>query len=188
MSDLVDLKTLKWIKEPERYIFMNDKLIMETRPGTSFHALRYDMTQACGMKLEPMRSFMLTLKVSYDFHDLGDECGVMIRYDNTQWAKAGIENMGDHYDLSCTLFSNGFGDRSCREIGNGIRWMYFRVLYWSGNLKFQYSFNGKKYSDMRWFHIAGSNEKIETGFYACSSGKQSYDCVFSDVSVRRFQE
>ena len=184
MSEWLDPSSLHWMRMPSMYMFKENRLVLETEPYTSFHSLSFDSTNAYGMLLDPQVNFGFTVRVDYGFRGIEDECGVLLKRNNLHWAKAGIEAKQDSLDLACTVYSHGYGDRSCRELGNGIRWMYLRVLFWNGNARFQYSFNGEKYSDMRWLHFASSAEPVIAGVYACSPGNSYFDCEFSEMKLR----
>jgi regulation of enolase protein 1 (concanavalin A-like superfamily) len=184
MNQQIDPSTLHWLRQPSMYMFDHGKLVLETEPYTSFHSLSFDSTNAFGMLLDPMTSFCFTARMDYLFRGSEDECGLLLKRNNTTWAKSGVECRADALDLACTVYSDGYGDRSCREIGSGIRWMYLRVLYWSGNARFQYSFNGTKYSDMRWLRFAPGEEPVIAGIYACSGGDSYFDCTFSELQLR----
>ncbi len=185
MNHQFDFEQMHWMRKPEYYLLQNGKLIIETDPFTSFHALSFDSTRTCGLMSDLMDSFCFTVRVDYKMLKDADECGIVIRKPKGKWAKAGLENRMDHFDLACTVYGDGFGDRSCRQVGSGIQWLYFRVLYWNGNARFQYSFNGEKYSDMRWLHLASSKELVEVGIYACSPGDTGFDCTFSNMQLHK---
>ena len=180
----IDPSQLHWLRRPAMYMFEHNRLVLETEPYTSFHSLSFDSTNAFGMLLDPMTNFCFTARVDYLFRRPEDECGILLKRNNTNWSKAGIECRPDSLDLACTVYSDGYGDRSCREIGNGIRWMYLRVLYWSGNVRFQYIFNGERYSDMRWLRFAPGEVPVVAGIYACSGGDSYFDCTFSELQLR----
>ncbi|MBQ9327414.1 MAG: DUF1349 domain-containing protein [Solobacterium sp.] len=183
MNREIDPSQLTWIRQPAMYVLEPDRIVLETEPYTSFHSLSFDNTNAFGLTLPPANNFSFTARVDYRFRGVEDECGILLRLDNTHWAKAGIECRGSSLDLSCTVYADGYGDRSCREIGDGIRWMYFRVLYWNGNVRFQYSFNGERYTDMRWFHFGPGETPVSAGMYACSGADSSFDCTFSRMNI-----
>jgi regulation of enolase protein 1 (concanavalin A-like superfamily) len=185
MPERIDPSSLQWLRKPSMYMLDGDRLVLETEPHTSFHSLNFDSTNAFGMLVEPGSSFCFTVRADFRFQGAEDECGVLLKRTNTRWAKAGIECRGDTSDLFCTVYSGGYGDRSCRQVGSGIRWMYFRLLYWSGNARFQYSFNGERYSDMRWLHFAPGAEPVVAGIYACSGGDSYFDCTFSDMQIQQ---
>lgn len=186
MSDLLDPSAMHWMRKPSMYMIEPDRIVIETEPHTSFHALSYDSTDAFGLMLDPLSSFGFTVRTDFRFRGPEDECGIVLRRDNEHWAKAGIECRPESLDLACTVYSKGYGDRSCREISSGIRWMYLRVLFWNGNARFQFSFNGEKFSDMRWLHFASGKESVTAGIYACSPGDSFFDCTFSAMRLREF--
>ncbi|MBR4456758.1 MAG: DUF1349 domain-containing protein [Solobacterium sp.] len=187
MKNHVDPSTLHWFRRPNMFLLGEDHVVIETEANTSFHSLAFDSTNAHGMVLDPMCNFGFTVRVDYRFSAPEDECGVLLKRHNNHWAKAGIECRTDELDLACTLYSKGYGDRSCRQISDGIRWMYFRILYWNGNARFQYSFNGGKFSDMRWFHFGPGNEPVTAGIYACSGKDAYFDCTFSQFKVQKIE-
>lgn len=184
MLQEIDPSKLHWLRQPSMYMFDHNRLVLETEPYTSFHSLSFDSTNAFGMLLDPMTNFCFTARTDYLFRRPEDECGILLKRNNTNWSKAGIECRPENLDLACTVYSDGYGDRSCRQIGSGIRWMYLRVLYWSGNVRFQYSFNGQRYSDMRWLRFAPGEEPVTAGIYACSGGDSYFDCTFSELQLR----
>ena len=185
MKEYLDPSALHWMRKPSMYTMDHERLVLETEPYTSFQSLSYDSTDAFGMTLDPMESFAFSVRIDYQFRSLEDECGILLHHSNSRWAKAGIERRPDGLDIACTVYANGYGDRSCRLIGSGIRWMYLRVLYWRGNCRFQYSFNGEKYSDMRWLHFASQREPVTAGIYACSPQDSYFDCTFSCMQVKQ---
>ena len=184
MNERIDPSSLQWMRKPQMFMFRENGVILETEAHTSFHSLSFDATNAYGMLLRPMQNFGFTVRVDYGFQGAEDECGILLKRNNLHWAKAGIECKPDALDLACTVYSQGYGDRSCREIGNGIHWLYLRILFWNGNARFQYSFNGERYSDMRWLHFASGKEPVTAGFYACSPGNSFFDCEFSEMMLR----
>ena len=185
MSEHLDPSAMHWMRKPSRYMITDERLVLETEPYTSFQSLSYDSTDAFGMTLDPMDSFCFSVRMDYHFQNLEDECGILLRQSNTRWAKAGLECRPDGVDLACTVYGNGYGDRSCRLLGSGIRWMYLRVIYWNGNVRFQYSFNGEKYSDMRWLHFTSETVPVIAGIYACSPGDSFFDCTFSCLQLKQ---
>lgn len=184
MSESLDPSRMHWMRKPSMYMVEENRLIIETEPHTSFRSLYYDSTDAFGMTLDPMYSFCFTVRMDFAFRTKSDECGILIRRNDAHWAKAGLERREDDLDLFCTVYSDGYGDRSCRTVGQGIRWLYLRSLFWAGNVRFQYSFNGTSYSDMRWLHFSSSETMITPGVYACSPGDSYFDCAFSEMELR----
>ncbi len=184
MKRRVHPASMHWMHKPNLSIVSGDKLIIETDPFTSLNALSYGSHEAAGKLLDPMNVFDLSLRVDYSFNAPADECGILVRKDSRHWLKCCVEcRDGNVTDLACTVYSSGYGDRSVREIGDVIRYMYFRVTFWSGNLRIRYSFNGDRYSDLRWLHFVPEGISVTPGIYACSPSDSWFDCTFSEMDL-----
>jgi regulation of enolase protein 1 (concanavalin A-like superfamily) len=184
MKGVLSFEDFAWARQPEQYLLSKERLMLETEPGSLFDALEGNPSGAFGVCSPPLGRFEMTVRVDYWFRRRGDECGLVFRREDGSWLKVGLENNTDHLDLACEHNTGGFGDRSCRQLGAQIRWLYLRALYWYGNLRVQYSFNGERYSDLRWLHFAAGTEKVRAGFYACSRQDSWFDCSFSGLKVK----
>ena len=176
--------SMAWLHKPNMSVVSGDRLIIETEPFTSLHSLSYGSHEAAGKIMEPAGQFEMTVRIDYSFKSPADECGIFIRRDVSHWCKCCVEcRDGNVTDLACTVYRDGCGDRSVREIGDVIRHMYFRVICWNGNLRIRYSFNGDVYSDLRWLHFASGEDPVSVGIYACSPGDSWFDCTFSEMEL-----
>ncbi|MCR5450375.1 MAG: DUF1349 domain-containing protein [Solobacterium sp.] len=174
---------MQWVNKPGMTIVSGDKLIIETEPHTSLNGLIYGSRAAAILELEPMKNFTLDLRADYEFHKNEDECGILLKVSDLYWCKFCLVRRGKSLDLVCTVYRNGYGDRCVREVGDMISHMYFRVQYWNGNVRFCYSFNGDRYSDMRWLHLTTQEITVTPGVYACSPGDSWFDCTFSEMYI-----
>ena len=173
---------LRWTHKPKFYVISADRLVLETEPHTSMTGVLGVSDSVAGMCLPPADRFSLTLRLDYEFRGPQDECGIYLRRHSGHWCKCSIENLGsDTVDLACTMYENGYADRSMREIGSLISHLYFRLIFWDGEARFQYSFNGDRSSEMRSLHFADSGEPVTVGLYACSPGGSFFDCTFSKM-------
>ncbi|NCB33443.1 MAG: DUF1349 domain-containing protein [Erysipelotrichia bacterium] len=172
--------TMCWTHKPRFYVINADRLVIETEPHTSMTGELGGSESASGMALPPADGFSLTLRMDYEFHGSQDECGIYLKRQSGRWCKFSIENIGsDTMDIACTMYENGYADRSIREIGSLIHSMYLRIIYWGGEARFLYSFNGDRFVEMRSLHFADCGEPAIAGLYACSPGSTFFDCTFS---------
>jgi regulation of enolase protein 1 (concanavalin A-like superfamily) len=86
-------------------------------------------------------------------------------------------------EIETIVFHEKYGDKSLREIGTAITWLYFRVWYRGGNVRVQFSFNGRVFTDLRQFHVDTKETPLAIGIYACSPFNSSFDCTFSEMSL-----
>ena len=148
MEKKLNLKELKWVHQPDRFVVREDKIIIETEPHTSLNLLG-GSAEGVEMELVPTGNFHFSIRCDFQYKNTLDQCGIVLY------------------------------DRSEREIGSGIQWLYYRIWLRGGIVRVQYSFNGKRYSDLREFVIG--NDEVKLGIYACSPRNSSFDCIFSEA-------
>jgi len=173
---------LQWRHRPGLYAIQGDRLIIETDPHTMIAGEADTPESAARMALPISDCFEASLRLDYEFTGVQDECGILLRSSEDHWCSCSVTNRGsDYIDLTIVEFESGYADRSVRQIGSGIHHIYFRVYWWNGNIRFQFSFNGDRYSDLRSFHFAKAGEPIAASIYACSPGSNCFDCTFSEM-------
>ena len=178
-----DIAQLEWIHKPERYIVSEDKVILETEPFTSL-VNENQGAEAIELSLQPAESFSFTVRVDFDFKGQFDQCGIVLYNGKKRLASCCVKHHNDEVEeMECIVFHGKYGDKSSRDIGTAIHWMYYRVWYRSGIVRIQYSFNGKVYSDVRQFINEDTKNPIRIGIYACSPNESSFDCAFSQMSL-----
>lgn len=179
----IDTRHLKWIHKPERYILNEDKVILETEPFTDFSG-GHRGAEAIQLSLPPMGSFCFTVRVDFAFSRQFDQCGIVIYEGDERKMICDVKHHDETVDeIECIVFHDKYGDKSLREIGTAITWMYFRVWYRGGNVNVQYSFNGRVFTDLRLFHVDMKHTPLAMGIYACSPFNSSFDCTFSEMNL-----
>lgn len=176
---------MTWLNRPELYTIDENSVLIETQPHTGFHSQTFQQITAPGLKLEPTSNFAFSARMRCSFEGSENECGVFLLENTGHWMKGSLQNLEDHLKISCKVYQDGYGDEAVREIGSGVQTMTLRVLYWNGNIRFQYSFAGGTFSDMRWMHFCDSHVPLSAGIFACSPGSHGFDCRFSEI---RFQK
>lgn len=179
----IDTNNLIWIHKPQRYILSEDKVILETEPFTDFSG-GHQSAEAIQLSLPPMSVFCFTVRVDFDFCGQFDQCGIVVYEGKERKMICDVKHHNEAVDeLECIVFHDRYGDKSLREIGTAITWMYFRVSYRGGNMRAQYSFNGRVYTDLRHFHVSMNSRPLAIGIFACSPFDSSFDCTFSELSL-----
>ena len=175
--------SLQWVHKPKLYIQNEDSVVIETEPFTSLRP-QGKGAEAKELYLIPNGNFHFTVRVDYRFSKPFDQCGLLLYNGNVRKAVFGTEmGNGNVNKLSCIVYHEEGGDRSERDIGADISWMYYRIWFRSGSIRIQFSFNGKVYSDLREFGISDDEPPIRIGIYACSPMDSWFDCTFSEMRM-----
>lgn len=179
----IDAKQMEWVHKPERFIVSKNRVILETEPFTSLVKGKKG-AEAIELSLQPGESFCFTVRVDFSFSGQFDQCGIVLYSGQKRLAFASVKHHNDEVEeLECVVFHGKYGDKSSREIGTAIHWMYFRVWYRSGNVRIQHSFNGKVYADDRHFLNEDTEHSVLLGIYACSPEDSTFDCTFSEMTL-----
>lgn len=180
MEKKVNLKKLRWVHEPKRYVQNEDSLVLETEPRTSLNLLG-GSAEAVELELKPKGNFHFTVRTDFEYKEEFDQCGIVLYDEKCRKAIVGTEKRdGIVSKLVCRVNHSDGTDRSEREIGSAIKWLYYRVWQRGGLVRIQFSFNGKLYSDLREFALE-SEEPVKVGIYACSPKDSFFDCTFSQA-------
>ena len=179
MEKKLNLKELKWVHQPDRFVVREDKIIIETEPHTSLTLLG-GSEEGVVMELVPTGNFHFSIRCDFQYKNTLDQCGIVLYDQHGRKLIVGCEMMDGEVSKIVVRVNHMDGtDRSEREIGSGIQWLYYRIWLRGGIVRVQYSFNGKRYSDLREFVIG--NDEVKLGIYACSPRNSSFDCIFSEA-------
>ena len=116
----VNLKAAEWINPPSQYEISENAVKLTTDPNTdlwqrSYYGFRNDNAPA--LLLKSGENFTFTVKVSFDYRERYDQCGVMIYIDSENWFKASIEYETDHFSRLGSVVTNcGYSDWATADI------------------------------------------------------------------------
>jgi uncharacterized protein len=198
----LDLTTAKWINQPKSYKINNNNLKIITEPETdfwqrSYYGFRNDNAPA--LLLENKINFSFTLKVSFEYKNRFDQCGIIIYLDSDNWFKASIEFENTNFSRLGSVVSNkGYSDWATTDIAT-VTSIWYRLSRRGPDFLIEYSNNGIEFRQMRIFHLhslgdtsvemgklnppAKSERAIRFGLYACSPTDSSFEAEFSDLKL-----
>ncbi len=179
MEKNISLKKLKWVHEPKRSVVNDEQLIIETEPHTSLNMLG-GSAEAVELEIVPKGAFHFSIRCDFQYKNPFDQSGIVMYDGDGRKLICGCEKRDGEVSKIVVRVNHLDGtDRSEREIGSSIQWLYYRLWFRGGIVRVQYSFNGKRYSDLREFVVNGNVMKI--GVYACSPQDSYFDCIFSQA-------
>ncbi len=184
----MNLKNLKWIREPKNYTIGENKIEIITNPHTdlwqrTYYHFQNDNAPVLQMETEE-KYFSFTVKTEFEeSHQRFDQCGVVMYLDSENWLKGSIEFENEEYQhLGSVVTNNGYSDWATTEISSKIKSMWYRLSRREDDYCIECSEDGVRFKQMRICHMHKGNEKIQFGIYACSPEDSSYKAVFTDFS------
>ena len=200
----MNFKEAKWINSPKKYEITDSFVKITTDPKTdfwqrSYYGFRNDNAPA--LLIESDENFTFTVKASFEYQTRYDQCGVIIYIDSENWFKASIEYEDQNLSrLGSVVTNNGYSDWATTDI-SPTNEMWYRLSRRGPDFLIEASSDGKKYRQMRIFHLHKLGETSEEmgklnppvspeqstsfGLYACSPLESSFTATFEVISFEK---
>mmetsp|Transcript_8730 Transcript_8730/g.25903 ORF Transcript_8730/g.25903 Transcript_8730/m.25903 type:complete len:181 (-) Transcript_8730:847-1389(-) len=109
---------MHWLSEPEEWSQHKTSVVMRVDPGTDFW--RMTGTDECVDNapfyfLEMLGNFEVRCKVKANYQFPDDQAGIMIREDEENWVKCGIQMIGDVPHM-CATVTHDYSDMSMHPL------------------------------------------------------------------------
>ena len=184
----IDVKTLKWTREPAEFSITEDKIEIITKPHTDlWHRTYYHFRNdnAPVLQLETSdKYFSFVVKTEFESNHRFDQCGVVIYLDSDNWLKASIEYENEAFQhLGSVVTNNGYSDWATTEINANIKSMWYRLSRRDDDYCIECSVDGVTFKQMRICHMWKGNETIKFGIYACSPEESSFKAIFTHMEI-----
>lgn len=185
----MDLKELKWIREPDNYKIYNDKIEIVTKPYTdlwqrTYYHFQNDNAPVLQMETEE-KYFSFIVKTEFaDSHHRFDQCGIVMYLDSENWLKGSIEYENEEYQhLGSVVTNYGYSDWATTVIGSSVKSMWYRFSRREDDYCIECSKDGTHFEQMRVCHMHEGGGKIKFGIYACSPENSSFKAIFSQMKM-----
>ena len=184
---LENIKDFNWYNDPQNVRFVNNGMLIETRPRTDFwqnidsHFQKDNghlFAQNCG------GNFVLTVKWSFPLVKNSAQCGLMFRSDTLNWIKAGL--LAPRFvmpQLGVVSANQGSCDWSAVELPLECRKIWLRLSRRSKDFVIMYSLNGNNFHQIRMLHLPKVSDVAAVGAYACSPSEESFECVLEEIEL-----
>lgn len=181
-------KNLFWIREAERSIVTDDKIIIYTKPETdlwqrTYYGFQNDSAPVLQMKTSE-KYFSFIVKTEFDSKVRFDQCGIVVYLDSENWLKASVEYENDQYQrLGSVVTNHGYSDWATTDIDASVKSMWYRLSRRESDYCIECSTDGITFSQMRICHLWKGDGEISFGIYACSPEGGSFPAEFTNMKV-----
>ena len=198
----IDFSVGKWINEPKKHQLSRHKVEIVTEPETdfwqrSYYGFRHDNAPA--LLLESNENFTFTARVSFQYQQQFDQCGLIIYIDTENWFKASIEYENEDFSRLGSVVTNyGHSDWATTDIPTPTS-IWYRLSRRGPDFLIESSVDGQAFRQMRVFHLhclgetseemgkqnppLPATQSIPFGVYACSPLNSSFTAIFDNFAM-----
>jgi hypothetical protein len=188
---------LSWMNEPTNWHDDGRLLTFTTKAGVDFWRNTLVNTIADDGHLyyeEVSGDFVAAVRVSGQYLDQYDQAGLVVRQDELNWLKCGVENVigkwADRYNyvgsanLVCaSLTTNGWSEWSVLpQFSQNPPFVWVRVIREGQTFFVDFSLDGSEYKLIKLFSFPTA-QKLRVGRYATSPAGGGFEVSFDDYSL-----
>ena len=184
----IDIKAMKWTREPKDYKVTSDKVEIITAPHTdlwqrTYYHFRNDNAPVLQISTDE-KYFSFVVKTEFESKKRFDQCGVVMYLDSENWIKGSIEYENEQFQhLGSVVTNMGYSDWATTVIDASVKSMWYRFSRREDDYCIECSTDGINFRQMRICHILEGDKEISFGIYACSPENSSFQATFSDLYI-----
>jgi regulation of enolase protein 1 (concanavalin A-like superfamily) len=180
------LTGMRWLHAPKRATVTPTKLQVQVEGSTDFwRVTHYGFIRDNGhfYYQEQAGDFVAKVKVVGQYHDLYDQAGLMIRLDEKNWIKTGIEYVKGIQNVSAVV-TREVSDWSVVPRQDSPPAVWLTLLRKGDYVEIQYSFDNKDFKMLRLAYFPPTpGRKVQIGLMCAAPDGQGFPVEFEDFSI-----
>ncbi len=181
---------MQWYNEPDKWTQIDDSsLSMFVTPQTDFwRETHYGFTvddgpfYYCSLGGE----FEMKVKITGDYRTRYDQMGLMIRKDEKNWIKTGVEYVDEKVKLSAVV-TRKKSDWSVIELEQNPKSIWLKVVRRIDTVEISYSLNNNHFKMMRLAYFP-DNTPIMVGLTAASPDGDGFEALFEHFEINHLPD
>lgn len=177
---------MEWYNEPPFWNVQGDTISITSRPKTDFwRETFYGFTRDNGhFFYEKIQGdFVVDVKVSGEYRDLYDQGGIMVRLDEANWLKCGIEFVEGVQQISAVVTRN-YSDWSVVPMPQNPSSIWVRVIRRGTSFEVKYSLDGNDYTMLRLAYLT-PDETVNVGLMCASPDGNGFSIKFEKFKISK---
>lgn len=173
-----------WLNEPRHWRKEGNVLICTADPKTDFWRKTfygYITDNGHAYLRSVTGDFTTTVKLSGAFHDLYDQAGFMVRLDESNWMKCGIE-MVDGVPHMSAVFTRDYSDWSSFSLGNHKGPLWLKLVRKGAALDLFHSLDGNTFVEDRTGYLTPA-PAVDLGLMCAAPEGKGFEVRFDDWAV-----
>ncbi|HEX2913467.1 MAG TPA: DUF1349 domain-containing protein [Chloroflexia bacterium] len=177
---------MQWYNEPPRWQQEDNHLIVRTGPDSDYwRVTHYGFIRDSGhfYYQEVQGDFTAEVKITGQYEALYDQAGLMLRLDEFNWLKCGIEYVEGVQNVS-TVVTRDYSDWSVTPLQSHPSALWLRLSRKGDTVEVHYSLDGNTYSMQRlaYFPVV---PQLQVGIMCASPDGPGYSVTFEDFKVNQ---
>ena len=184
---LENIKDFNWYNDPQNVRFVEEGMLIETRPRTDFWQnidCRFQKDDGHLFAKKISGDFVLTVKWSFPLVKNSAQCGLMFRSDAQNWIKAGL--LSPNFitpQIGVVSANQGSSDWSVGNLPEDCHEIWLRLRRRGKDFVVMSSIDGADFRQIRMLHLPKISDIADVGAYACSPDKESFECVLEELEL-----
>ena len=183
------LDRMQWFNEPENWSVKNDVLTMDVTPQSDYWRIsHYGFTVDDAPFLYTLRGgeFEVKVKISGEYKVRFDQAGLMLRIDEENYIKTGIEYVDGKYNLSAVV-THKTSDWSVITLDEPVDYIWIKAVRRLDAVEIFYSFDDKEYVMMRncWLQ---DNTPVMVGMMAACPDGNGFKAKFEHFQIKHLPD
>ncbi|MCX6215902.1 DUF1349 domain-containing protein [Spirosoma sp.] len=173
-----------WYNKPGIWSEEKDTVFMRVAGGTDFwRVTHYDFIRDNGhfYYQEESGDFVASVKVTGQYKALYDQAGLMLRLDEQNWIKTGIEYVDELQNVSAVV-TRQFSDWSVSPQTHHPESIYLRLTRQGDSVRIDYSFDDFTYQLLRLAYFP-PDVPVQIGLMAAAPDGNGFDVAFEQFAV-----
>jgi regulation of enolase protein 1 (concanavalin A-like superfamily) len=174
---------MQWFNEPTEWRKSGDRLIVKTSPKTDFWRItHYGFIRDTGhFYFDTINTdFVVEVKIRGKYKDLYDQAGIMLRVDEKDWIKTGIEYVDGMQNLSAVV-THDYSDWSVLPWKEPADVLQMKVERRSEAIQIFYLNEESQYTLLRMTYLP--NTTIQVGVMCASPDGNGFEVIFEDYEI-----
>jgi regulation of enolase protein 1 (concanavalin A-like superfamily) len=174
----------RWLNEPKQWRREGSSLVCTADPKTDFWRKTfygYITDNGHAYLRSVTGDFTTTVKISGAFHDLYDQAGFMVRLDESNWMKCGIEIVDEVPHMS-EVFTRDYSDWSSFSLGKHTGPLWLKVVRKGAALDIFHSLDGRIWIEDRTGYLTPA-PAVDLGLMCAAPEGKGFEAHFDDWEV-----
>lgn len=183
------LEKMTWYNEPAKWAVSDGALLMEVTPKSDYWRIShygFTVDDAPFYYATYGGEFEAKVKITGDYQARFDQAGLMVRIDHENYIKAGIEYVGEKYNLSVVV-THSTSDWSVITLDKPVESVWIKAVRRRDAVEVFYSFDDKEYVMMRNAWLKDNTPVMVGMMGACPDG-DGFNVRFDNFSVKHLPD